>query len=72
MQDPRWEDLAEASRGLGFGWLFGGGRLTEQPWAVACTSAKDLPSNHLQETGVWEYNYKYSCQRRHVSTDALE
>lgn len=33
---------------------------------------KDPPSNHLWETEVWEDNYKYSCQRRHVSIDALE
>lgn len=55
--------------------LWGGGgrrRLTDLPWAVACASGKDRPSNHLQETGVWEDNYKYSCQRRHVSIDALD
>lgn len=51
-------------------WLWG--RLTDLPWAVASVSKRDLPSNHLQETGVWEDNYKYSCQRRHVSIDALE
>ncbi len=52
----------------------GGGRmrLTDLPWAVANASERDLPPNHLQETGVWEDNYKYSCQRRHVSIDALE
>lgn len=32
--------------------LWGGRRrLTDLPWAVACTSGKDLPSNHLQERG---------------------
>lgn len=39
--------------------------------AVASTLERDVPSNHFQETGAWEDNYKYSCQRRHVSIDAL-
>lgn len=46
--------------------------MTGLPGAEARTSGKDLPSNHLRETGVWEDNYKYSCQRRHISIDALE
>lgn len=75
MRDPRWEVSAEAFGGKFRGLSYGGGgrrRLTDLPWAVACASGKDLPSNHLQETGVWEDNYKYSCQRRHVSIDALD
>lgn len=47
-------------------------RVTGLPGAEARTSGKDPPSNHLRETGVWEDNYKYSCQRRHISIDALE
>lgn len=41
---------------------------------LACRGGggEDPPSNHLWETEVWEDNYKYSCQRRHVSIDALE
>lgn len=68
-QDPRWEVPAEA---LGGERGEGRPRLTDPAWAVASALKRDLPSNYLQERGVWEDNYKYSCQRRHVSIDALE
>lgn len=56
------------------GWRAAGGRgrVTDPAGAEASASERGpLPSNRLRETGVWEDNYKYFCQRRHVSIDAL-
>lgn len=62
----------------GFGVAGGGGgcgegyrKMTDLVWVVASTSERELPSNQLQETAVWEDNYKYFCQRHHVAIDAL-
>ncbi|KAK5876678.1 hypothetical protein CesoFtcFv8_026010 [Champsocephalus esox] len=74
MQDPRWEVPDEAF-GRTWGDLVvaeGRRRLTDLSWVVARVPEKERPPNHLQETGEWEDNYKYSCHRRHVPIDALE
>lgn len=61
----RRETRRRRLRGVAGDWRICRGR-----W-LACRK-RDLASNRLRETGAWEDNYKYSCQRRHVSIDALE
>lgn len=61
----RRETRRRRLRGVAGDWRICRGR-----W-LACRK-RDLASNRLRETGAWEDNYKYSCQRRHISIDALE